>query len=147
MFHQNIAGILNKNEIFELTITELSKSLGRNINFICLTETFMKKGTECNLQLQGFKLASCYCRNEQRRGGSCILIKNNIDYSPLLIANQLACCYNFECCGIEIPSYNLIIVCIYRIPKSNIKIFFDKLSLLLNKVTKNNKKHIIICGD
>lgn len=107
----------------------------------------MKKGTECNLQLQGFKLASCYCRNEQRRGGSCILIKNNIDYSPLLIANQLACCYNFECCGIEIPSYNLIIVCIYRIPKSNIKIFFDKLSLLLNKVTKNNKKHIIICGD
>lgn len=34
-----------------------------------------------------------------------------------------------------------------RIPKSDISIFFEKLSSLLAKITKKNKKHIVLCGD
>lgn len=147
LLHQNIAGILNKNEIFDLTITDLSAKLG-NIDFICLSETFMKKGSECNLLLPGYKIASCFSRQDQRRGGTCILIKNEFDYTPLLhITNQFACPYSFECCGVELKNYNLIIICVYRIPNSNVDIFFEKLSLLLGKVTKSDKKQVIICGD
>lgn len=63
----------------------------------------------------------------ERRGGSCLLIRIDLDSVPLQITSQLATPYEFECYGAELTNYNLIIVCIYTIPKSNITIFFDKL--------------------
>ncbi|KAL0861481.1 hypothetical protein ABMA27_009011 [Loxostege sticticalis] len=146
LFHQNIAGILNKNEIFNLTISELSNDIGC-IDFICLTETFLKNGSECNLRLPGYKLASHYSRQNQRRGGSCILIKSHLCYTPLQITSQLACPNVFECCGIKLTNYNILIICIYRIPNSDSKVFLEKLSYLLNKINKNNKERVLICGD
>lgn len=61
------------------------------------------------------------------------------------------CCEKlFECCGIEILEYKLIIICIYRIPDSvhsNPFTFLDKFDNLLSKLkTKLNKK-IVILGD
>lgn len=82
-----------------------------------------------------------------RRGGTCILIKNELDCSPLHITTQLACPYSFECCGVEIANHNLVIICVYRTPNSNVGMFFEKLTMLLDKVTKTDKKQVIICGD
>ena len=136
---------MNKNQIFELTLSELSQSIGQ-IDFICLTETFMKKGSESNLRLPGYKLSSFFSRQEQRRGGSCILVNRDLDYIPLKIVEELACLYCFECSGIELTYFNLIVICIYRTPKSNVHVFLDKLTTLLQTLTRQNK-NIIVCGD
>lgn len=125
--------------------TDLTNDMGR-IDFICPTETFMKKGSEPNLYLSRYKLASCFSRRNQRRGGSCVLVKSDLDYTPLKIPCQLASAEYFECCGIELTGYHLIVICIYRIPNSDIQIFFEKLAILLNKVC-NNSRSVIVCGD
>lgn len=52
----------------------------------------------------------------------------------------------FECCGIIIPSLKCSIICLYRVPHSNLVTFFNKLELLLYTLTKNNKL-VIIAGD
>lgn len=127
LFHQNIASILSKQDLFEVTLNELGKDLN-GVDFICFTETFMKRGSERNLNIDNFKLVASFCR-EERRGGTCILIKKELDCKRINIDQALP--YSFECCAVEVLQYNLIIVCIYRTPNSNLDIFFQQLQSLL----------------
>lgn len=110
---------------------------------MCLTETNMKKGTEQTVILPNFKLAAAFSR-EKCRGGSCILVDKNIEFNVLdKVTNKFSVVNKFECCGIEITQHNLIIICIYRIPKntrSNIDFFLNRLEGLLNILTNKQKK-------
>lgn len=152
LLHQNIAGILGKIDFFEITLQNFlcnNNSNIESIDIICLTETFIKRGSESNLRLSNYKLASSYSRTHQKRGGTCIIVKNNLDYTALdthkyVIPTEK----HFEYCGIKIISLNIIIICIYRTPDSDIEFFFHSLDALLTKlnVIKPNIK-IILCGD
>lgn len=146
LFHQNVAGILNKSELFEITLSELCKEIG-DIDCICISETFMRLGSERNLKIPNYNLASCFSRKQQRRGGTCILIKHGLAYTPLKTTLDLCVPYYFECCGVELPDFNLIIVCIYRIPGHNVELFIYNFRILLTKLTHKEKKKIILCGD
>lgn len=98
----------------------------------------MKRGTESNLVIGEFKLASSFCRTKQRRGGSCILIKQHLKFKIIKPIEPVH--YAFEYCGIEILDYNLIVVCIYRRPEyNNINLFFENISLLLDILTKKKE--------
>lgn len=118
-----------------------------SIDFICLSETFIQSGHECNLRLENYKLAANYSRSNKKRGGTCILVKDDLAFSPLQITNEISSDYSFECCGIEVPSHNLILVCVYRIPDSDAGIFLKKIEILLHKLTHRSRNRIIICGD
>jgi exonuclease III len=144
--HQNIAGILSKLDLLEAAINEL-QSLTGGIDFICLSETFVKSGSITNITINNYKVATSYCRQDQRRGGTCILIKNNIEFKTLDFIQSASLKYDFEACGVEIPLYNMIILCIYRTPTSNVNVFFTSLSQILQRVTKYKSKHVVICGD
>lgn len=91
-----------------------------------------------------FKLVASFCR-EERRGGTCILIKKELDCKRINTDQALP--YSFECCAVEVLQYNLIIVCIYRTPNSNLDIFFQQLQSLLCTLSRKRNKKIILCGD
>lgn len=143
LFHQNIAGILNKQDTLSVTLNELKGEIGK-IDIICLTETFIKKGSEKNLNLNGYKLAASFCR-KKRRGGSCILLGHDLDYK--IIEVEQAMLYLFECCAIELKQHKLIIVCIYRTPNSKIDTFMTQLQALISKLSRKHSKNIVLCGD
>ncbi|XP_028166266.1 uncharacterized protein LOC114357040 [Ostrinia furnacalis] len=148
--HQNIASVLKKRDLIEMALQELQQKKNLNVQAICLSETFLKKGHESNIQFRDFKLAATYCRTNKKRGGTCILIKKNItDFKELQITKDLASQSSFECCGIEIINLKLIIICIYRVPNfGNVNVFYDKLTMLLHSIVKkNSNKKIVICGD
>lgn len=145
LLHQNIAGVLNKKDLLETSLIELEKS-GMNIDIICLCETFIKKGAEANLILKNYKLVSAYSRPHQRRGGTCILVKKNLDCKPITNLIEPKLCY-FECCGIEITTLKLYVICIYRTPNSNVTLFLENLNLLLKNLLKRKNKTAILCGD
>lgn len=118
------------------------------IDIICLSETFIKQGDESNLYLKNFKLVSNFSRENQKRGGVCILLRKNLDMKPVKICKDMAIEKSFECCGVEIPLLNCLVICVYRIPNANATKFFENLTLLLHKLTYRNKnKRIIIAGD
>ncbi|KAL0829802.1 hypothetical protein ABMA28_003285 [Loxostege sticticalis] len=143
LFHQNIASILSKQDIFEVILDELNKELN-GVDVICFSETFIKLGSEKNLHLNNYKMAATFCRKE-RRGGTCILINKDLDYKTIAITQTMP--FSFECCAVEITQHSLIIACIYRTPNSNLDTFFLQLQSLLNMLTKKRNKNIILCGD
>lgn len=143
LLHQNIASILSKQDIFQITLSELEKDV-KGIDCICLTETFMKRGSEKNLHIKNYTLAASYCRNE-RRGGSCILLKNNLEFKEIKIKESVP--FSFEGCAVEVLPYNVIIVCIYRTPSSKVEIFLDKLESLLETLSRKHNKKVVLCGD
>lgn len=146
ILHQNIAGLFSKIDILNLTINEL-KEINKEIDILCFSETFIKSGDETNIRLHGYVLASQFCRKSTRRGGVCILTKKGIAFKDLILGKEFSEEEDFECCGIELVTHNIIIVCIYRTPTSNITVFFNKLEIILNKYTKNKKNKVILIGD
>lgn len=146
LFHQNIAGLLNKLNNLEICLDNFQKNWAC-IDIVCLSETFVKSGNEANISLKHFKLADFYSRSQVKRGGVCILVRNGIEFIELPLCKKLAMDKHFECCGTYIPTLKIIILCIYRTPNSDLNIFFDKLNLILNDITKKSNKKVIITGD
>lgn len=98
--------------------------------------------------MNNFTVASIYKRNKHIRGGTCILIRNNIKYEEIQNLDKYNIEMVFEVCGLEIRDRNLIVLCIYRSPKENVDIFLNQLQLVLNNLGNSiNKKKIIICAD
>jgi exonuclease III len=144
IFHQNIAGVLNKTGELEIAIFDL-KEKNTDVDVLCITETFVKKGEENFLNLQNFKLASSYSR-EKKRGGTCILLKKSLDFDDLTSINHLIKEKVFEVCGVKIKVLNIIVVCLYRTPDSNIECFFKLLEELFSILSRYKGK-IVIAGD
>lgn len=89
IFHQNIAGILSKTNVFIVALEELRIG-GQETDIICLSETFLKSGDEKNLHINNFILADFYSRPKKRRGGVCILCKSDLSYRKLPLMKDLA---------------------------------------------------------
>lgn len=145
IMHQNIAGLLSKKELLEICLSDFSEQ-NMPIDILCLSETFLKSGTEQNVRLRSFKLAAVFSRKNTKRGGVCILTKHNI-VSKNLNSYVTSIEKHFECCAIEIPLHKIVVICIYRTPDSDINIFFKHLEDIFYKFNKNKTKRIIILGD
>lgn len=146
IFHQNVQGLLNKLDTIEVCIDEFAKN-GSELDVLCFSETFVKKGSENNIRLKQFKLASSFCRHK-KRGGVCIMIRKSVDFKVIRLCSDVSVEKDFETCAVDIPFFNCIIVCIYRIPlNSNISRFFKCLDMLLHRLTRYSKKRIILAGD
>lgn len=143
--HQNIAGLINKADQLTLHLQELAEQ-GSSIDIICVTEHFMEQGYEKFLSIPNYKLAACYSRNI-KRGGSCILIRLGLSFRELIDISKLSIQGVIECCGIELTQHNLVIISLYRVPKHNLNIFYERLNIIFSKLCYNSKKKMIICGD
>lgn len=147
VFHQNIAGAINKSDDIEMALN-LLRDKQCSVDFICLTETFIKSGEEENMRLKSYKLVSCYSRKNQRRGGVCILIRQDIEYENIKWLDNITLEKHFEICGIRLQKYGINLFCVYRTPNSDVNILLRKLQIVLNRIhDKDNKYNNIICGD
>lgn len=147
ILHQNIASLLSKQELLEITIQEL-KEANNDPDVICLSETFVKKGYENYVKICNYQLATNYCR-EKQRGGTCILVKMGLLYKELSFVKNYAIQNTFEACGIEIINNKLIVICVYRTPQSDPNLFLTKLHNLLYDLSNKYKSkiNIVVAGD
>lgn len=114
-----------------------------------MTETFVEVGNEHLLKLIDYKLAVSFCRKKkQKRGGVAIFTKKYIKSKELQFLKEYSLGEHFECCGIDLPLYNMFVIGLYRTPNSDFSLFISKLSALLYRVNnKYGKKKIVIVGD
>ncbi|KAJ8733168.1 hypothetical protein PYW08_001466 [Mythimna loreyi] len=118
------------------------------VDILCITEHNMIDGDEVYLTIPNYKLASYFMR-QNRHGGSCILIKNNLKFRILNEITKLSICNTIECSAIELLEHQIVVLCIYRPPNNSagsIDSFFTTLNKILNNVSKHGRK-IIMCGD
>lgn len=138
---------MNKSDALTVCLEELTLKKV-NIDVICISEHFIMSGYEDYLSIPNYELAACFSRKDIKRGGTCILVKKGLQWVDLPDINKLAISNSFECCAIKLTQTGTIVICIYRIPKSNnLTTFFERLEKLLQSITKQRKQNIIICGD
>lgn len=143
ILHQNIAGLLNKLDLLSISL-ENFRDDNIEIDVICITEHFL---LQIDIPvLPNYKMSSCYAR-DTRRGGSCIFIRNGHSFQDIPWVTKLSMKCVIECSAVELISHNIIVLCVYRVPNSKIEIFLDKLHIILMKLTSNNSKKIVLCGD
>lgn len=144
--HQNIRSLPKKLREIELCVQEMAVEC----NVLCFSETFLKKTDYEFVHLDNYRLASSFCRKDRRRGGTCIFVKSNIEYYELDWFDEIAVAKCFECCGIKIPSLNLILIVVYRPPiRETINSFLESLENLLNKLTTKTRRsmNFLVTGD
>lgn len=116
-------------------------------DIICISEHWLKVDEIACLKVDGYILASYFCRSEYFRGGVCIFCKAFIKYKVINVSKFCTekC---FEMCGIEINfnNCNYIILAVYRSPLANLNDFFVNLTSVLDFLYTINKP-IFIAGD
>jgi hypothetical protein len=117
-----------------------------NFDILLFTEHWENAENLKLINIKNFKLASQYSRETHIHGGSVIFVKNNIHFKCREDILKLNSELNFEISAIEIVQANTIYCCIYRSPNSDIDIFMDKMSSLLDLIYLEGKTCILV-GD
>jgi hypothetical protein len=75
--HQNICGLKGKTD-------ELISSMSPNLpHILCLSEHHIKHTKFDQINIEGFKLCTAYCRRAMKRGVVCIFIQKGLEYSKI----------------------------------------------------------------
>lgn len=136
---------MNKSDLLVVKLDELS-SKGTKVDIVCITEHFIEAGYECILHIPNFCPAAFFTRSV-KRGGTCIFVRAGLQFRELTDIAKESISGVFECCGIELISYNIVVICIYRIPKYNHNVFYEKLDNILRRLCVSTNKKIILTGD
>lgn len=103
---------------------------------------------EQNLVIPNYTLASCFCRRDSKRGGACILIRNEHKWIELKKISNFSITGIFECCAVVLTNYNIAILCVYRVPKlNNFNIFMDSFKKALIELSRKHYQNILVAGD
>lgn len=147
--HQNIAGLISKSEMLTVQLDELA-DLNKAVDVICISEHNMISSDKYLLTLPNFKIADSFCR-DKRKGGTCILVRNIHDYEILSEVKRLSKANIFEFCGIKLIQHDVIVICVYRVPKNKhktlyLELFFETLENLLYHISRGKKNKTIVLG-
>lgn len=139
LFYLNTQCIRNK-------IDELHFFLGNKaFNILCFAEHWLVNNEVNFYKIEGFNLASIYCRNNLKNGGVSIMVSNDTTFSEIDI--KLYCIeQSLEVVAIYILKFNMLVMSLYRSPKGDLDLFFTKFETILLRFSKLNHR-VLICGD
>lgn len=126
-----------------MEIEQLGISLKCDV--LCLTETWTKDYQVIGMNIENYELATYFHRTFFEHGGTAIFVKDDTEYRIRKDLNQLSFEMNCELCAIEMRASKIVIICIYR-PNKDLYLFFDILTKILHKLTREGKK-IVLAGD
>lgn len=143
VLHQNVQSIGNSVDGLQY-LMEKNEECG----FLCITEHWKTEQQLSCIGLQGFYLASSWCREENQHGGSAVYVRNGIDTKVRSDIVNLSVKFNFECAAIESKFQNrvVLIISIYRPCSGCLDLFFEKLEQLLMIIVDINTT-VFIAGD
>jgi hypothetical protein len=112
--HQNICGLQKKAD-------ELIISLPPDVpHILCITEHHLKQTELDQVGLDGYKLATTYCRKTREKGGDCIFVNKSLNSSNVNLRRYCKA-QDIEVCALKLEVNGLIIclLAIYRAPCGN----------------------------
>lgn len=136
--------VYNKIHLLEAFVQEKP-----NQHIICILESWLNIDKIKLLKLDGYSMASSFCREKHDGGGVCIFIKETLEYRERLDINSMSIEMIFEISAIELPKENLLIINLYwPNSKREIDVFYSCLDKLLTHIsTKDSTKNVVIGGD
>jgi exonuclease III len=117
----------------------------KNIEVLCLTEHWIQEDYLTTIQIDQYKPVSHFGRKTHKHGGSCIYVKKSICTKDVNF-RDISVEKGFEMSVVEVVTYGYFIVCIYRSPDGNFRLFLKNLELVIQKIQSKREK-ILLCGD
>lgn len=134
-----------ENKILDLEVT-LSLS---NYDVLCFSEHWLTEDLIMARGLNGYILASAFCRTNLKHGGIALYVSNALAECYKVVNVSEFCCelhHEFVC--IVLPKTNLVLVGVYRSPNGDFDLFLSALeSLVLHLNRFRSKHHILVGGD
>jgi hypothetical protein len=143
IMHGNIQCLRNKVGQLEVALSSLMPDI------LCLTEHWLRDQELDSATVEGYSFENAFCRKQYKNGGVIIYAKKGTIVTPKRTFDYLNAEKVFEATAIdyECPQIGkIIVICVYRSPGSDLKIFLDKMDLLLSKLT-TVKTNMLVCGD
>ena len=144
ILHLNIQCLSNKILALECYLLH-----NTNVKIVCLNEHWLRKDHLSCINLGNYVLASYYCRDEIKNGGSCIFVHPEIKtYSldKVVTLSKPKICEISACC---IRALNLVVISVYRsTEQKNVDTFVEIMSKALDIVTVIGKEiNVLVTGD
>ena len=139
MFFLNVQCLRNKIYALNAILSLL------NLSLIAICEHWIHPNAIGHYQLDGYTVGSHYARETYKNGGTIIFVKNNIQFTELVL-DDFCVDIDIEVSGILIPHLNVIVIAAYRSPSGSIKFFNENIELLLNFLD-GFKAKILFFGD
>ena len=140
IFHHNVQGLTSKFCKLEGLVHSLEPLV------VCLTEHWLTIENITQIKIKNYETVSYFCRDQHIRGGSLILVKENL--VPYI--KKIEVCskeFSFECSAVTLENFNLVIAVIYRSQQGPYDIFLEHMKDFLDNIRHIYKKKILICGD
>ena len=108
-------------------------------HILCFSEHHLKHTELDHLNIEGFKLCTAYCRQTIKRGGVCIFIQNNLEYSKIDV-NKYCKDQVIELCILNLKTtfFSSYIMVVYRAPTGNFNLFLNRLDDSIKSIYRAN---------
>jgi exonuclease III len=116
------------------------------VDVLCMSEHWLREEYIKLITIDEFKLTSNFSRSKSIHGGTCIYVKHYLQTKEVNYIKGISKEKDFEMTAVEIPDYDLIVVCVYRSPDGDFSIFLRSLESVIQKV-QVRKRRLILCGD
>jgi len=91
-------------------------------------------------------LTSNFSSSKSIHGGTCIYVKHYLQTKEVNYIKGISKEKDFEMTAVEIPDYDLNVVCVYRSPDGDFSLFLRSLVSVIKKV-EVRKRRLTLCGD
>jgi len=138
IYLQNICGLKGKKN-------ELVWSMYLNLpHILCFSEHHLKHAELDQINIKGFNLCTAYCRQTIMRGGVCIIIQNNLQYSKIDVKKYCKD-QDIELCLLRFKttSFSSYLMVVYRAPTGNFNLFLNRLDDSIKSVYRSNSNLIL----
>ncbi|KAK9711484.1 Endonuclease-reverse transcriptase [Popillia japonica] len=143
IMHQNIQPMPNKLDQIEIFLETLDK----RVDALAITEHWLNAAKLTFIRLAGFRMASCYARENRIHGGSCLLVREGISFVECVDLKEKSIETVIECSAIEVIVEKLLIINIYRPPSGDIDVFLTAFTDIMESATRKCKHNVVITGD
>ena len=141
IYHQNICGLKSKTDELISSILQTPSKL------LCFSEHHLKYTELDQINIEGFKLCTAYCRQTMKKGGVCIFAQNGLECSKIDVKKYCKD-QDIEICMLNLNTtfFRLHITVAYRAPTGDFNLFLNRLDDSIKSIYKTNL-NLIICGD
>ena len=141
IYHQNICSLKGK-------MDELISPISPKPPYtLCLTEHHLKHTELGQINSEGFKLCTTYCRQAMKKGGVCIFTQKGLNCSKVNV-NKYCKDQDIKICmlNFKITSLSFYIMVVYRASIGNFNLFLNRLDDSIKSIYRANL-NLILCGD
>jgi hypothetical protein len=108
-------------------------------HILCFSEHHLKRTELEQINIEGFKFCTAYCKQAIKRGEVCIFIKKGLEYSKIDV-NKYCKDQDVVICmlNLKTTSFSSHIMVVYRAPTGNFNLFLDRLDDAIKSIYRAN---------